>query len=145
MDAVAALRWRWLGKARGKPDVPLDEFVPGFVDWWKRNRATHHCFVAVLDASVVGMAWLAVTPRVPYPHAFDRVSGDVQCVYVLPERRDGGLGGRLIEAVLGLARDLGVERVSVHSSERAVSAYSRHGFAVSPRLLQTKPGAGHRP
>lgn len=142
LHAVAELRWLWTQENHGRPDVPLDEFVSRFVDWSKRKQDSHHCFVAALDGSVVGMAWLAVTPRVPHPRSFDRASGDVQCVYVAPELRDRGLGGLLIEAVLGLARELGVERVSVHSSDRAVSAYTRHGFAVSPLLLQTEPGAG---
>lgn len=39
-------------------------------------------------------------------------------------------------AVLELARTLGLERVTVHSSVRATSAYARQGFAVSPQLLQ---------
>lgn len=142
LHAVAELRWLWEQENRGRPDAPLDEFVPRFVDWGKQNQDSHHCFVAAVDGSVVGMAWLAVTPRVPQPRSFERASGDVQCVYVRPELRGGGLGGQLIEAVLGLARELGLERVSVHSSDRAVSAYSRHGFAVSPVLLQTEPGAG---
>ncbi|MFD6952854.1 acetyltransferase [Nocardiopsis sp. TSRI0078] len=145
LDSVAELRWRWTCENHGEPDLPLAEFVPRFVDWGKRNDASHHCFVAVLDESVIGMAWLAVTRRVPQPHAFERASGDVQCVYVLPEQRDDGLGGRLVEAVLELARELALERVSVHSSDRAVSAYSRHGFAVSPRLMQTEPDADSRP
>ncbi|MER7180174.1 GNAT family N-acetyltransferase [Streptomyces hyaluromycini] len=56
-------------------------------------------------------------------------------VYVVPAERDGGLGGRLIDAVLDRARELGLERVTVHSSPRAVPACSRHGFESSPRLL----------
>lgn len=141
LPAVAELRWRWLEQARGTPDVDLADFVPRFVAWGRENTASHHCFVAVRGEAVIGMAWLAVTPRVPYPDAFDRASGDVQCVYLLPEHRDGGLGGRLVEAVLALAGELGLERVSVHSNDRAVAAYSRYGFAVSPRLLQAVPGA----
>ncbi|WP_198958348.1 MULTISPECIES: hypothetical protein [Amycolatopsis] len=43
--------------------------------------------------------------------------------------------GQLIQALLGLAAGLGLERVTVHSSSRAVAAYRRHGFAASPRLL----------
>lgn len=85
---------------------------------------------------VIGMAWLATTPRVPHPRAFERMSGDVQCVYVTPAERDRGLGGRLIDAVVSWAGDLGLERVTVHSSDRAIPAYSRHGFEASPRLLQ---------
>ncbi|MGW7557468.1 GNAT family N-acetyltransferase [Streptomyces rimosus] len=50
--------------------------------------------------------------------------------------RGDGLGGHLIDAVLDLAHDHGLERVTAHSSDRAVRAYARHGFGTSPRLLQ---------
>ncbi|WP_234317855.1 GNAT family N-acetyltransferase [Streptomyces rimosus] len=59
----------------------------------------------------------------------------MQCVYVVPGERDGGLGGRLIGAVLDLAHGYGLDRVTVRSSDRAVRAYARHGFGTSPRLL----------
>ncbi|WP_017544639.1 GNAT family N-acetyltransferase [Nocardiopsis prasina] len=136
LRGVAELRWGWETEVHGAPELPLDEFTARFVDWGRGQRDTHHCYVAVMDGALVGMAWLAVTPRVPQPRAFGRASGDVQCVYVRPESRDLGLGGQLIQAVLGLARELELERVSVHSSDRAVPAYARHGFAVSPVLLQ---------
>ena len=58
-------------------------------------------------------------------------------MYVVPEARDGGPGGRLIEATLAAARDLGLERVTVHSSPRAIPAYARHGFESSGRLLHS--------
>jgi len=90
------------------------------------------------------MAFLAITRRVPSPHVFSRASGDVQCVYVVPEARDAGLGAVLIDAVLGLAAELELERVAVHSSQRAVSAYERAGFVVSPLLLQVRPGSPAR-
>ncbi|MFH9426074.1 GNAT family N-acetyltransferase [Streptomyces sp. NPDC017529] len=89
---------------------------------------------------------MAVTRRVPSPRALDRASGDVQCVYVVPGERDNGLGGRMIDAVLELAHEMRLERVTVHSSDRAVHAYSRHGFGMSPRLLQADiPLPGRRP
>ncbi len=47
---------------------------------------------------VIGMTWLAITQRVPHPRAFERLSGDVQCVYVVPAERARGVGGELIEA-----------------------------------------------
>ncbi|GGV64260.1 hypothetical protein GCM10010228_14840 [Streptomyces massasporeus] len=59
-------------------------------------------------------------------------------MYVVPEARDGGLGGRLVRAVLDVARELGLERVTVHSSSRAIPAYARSGFEESPRLLQAR-------
>ncbi|WP_308424128.1 GNAT family N-acetyltransferase [Streptomyces daqingensis] len=56
-----------------------------------------------------------------------------------PGERGSGLGSRLIDAVVAPAREAGLERVTVHSGDRAVPAYARRGFAVSPRLLQTEP------
>lgn len=135
-EVVAALRWRWVAEQDGLPGEGRAEFVRAFAAWARENAATHHCLVLVRDGRVLGMAFLAVTPRVPTPTAFARAAGDVQSVYVVPEARARGLGGLLIDAVLALAGELGLERVTVHSSTRAVPAYERRGFAVAPQLLQ---------
>ncbi|GAB2971427.1 N-acetyltransferase [Amycolatopsis acidiphila] len=133
---MAGLRWHWVLDNGDRPATSRDAFAGDFARWARENRGTHRCLVAVREDTVVGMAWLAIVPRVPTPRALDRRSGDVQCVYVLPGERDNGVGGRLIDALLDLARELRLERVTVHSSVRAVPAYERHGFAVSSRLLQ---------
>ncbi|MEU4741086.1 GNAT family N-acetyltransferase [Actinosynnema sp. NPDC023658] len=142
LPAVAELRQRWTLESRGEVPAADEEFGARFAAWARAHAATHRCAVAVVAGRVVGMAWLAVVPRVPHPAASDRASGDVQSVYVLPDRRGEGLGGRLVDALLDQARALGLERVTVHSSERAVTAYERSGFAVSPHLLQVE--LGHR-
>ncbi|MGW4519673.1 GNAT family N-acetyltransferase [Amycolatopsis sp. NPDC004378] len=139
LEAVAALRWRWVAEQDGLPGDGRAAFVREFAAWARDNAATHRCLVLARADGVLGMAFLAITPRVPTPAAFERACGDVQSVYVVPEARDGGLGGLLIGATLRLAAELGLERVTVHSSGRAVPAYERQGFAVSPSLLQTRP------
>lgn len=136
IPAVARLRWRWLLENKTEPAGTQESFVRSFESWARASAGTHRCMVLVCGNEVIGMAWLALIQRVPTPRSVERLSGDVQCVYVLPEQRDSGLGGKLIDAVLTLARDLGLERVTVHSSERAISAYARRGFKTSPRLLQ---------
>ncbi|MER7377631.1 GNAT family N-acetyltransferase [Streptomyces lanatus] len=139
LAAVAGLRWQWIleGDGSAPTGVEREEFVRHFVDWAERNSSSHRCMVLVGgDAKILGMAWLAVVHRVPTPQALHRASGDLQCVYVVPEARDSGLGGRLITETLARARELGLERVTVHSSPRAVPAYARQGFENSPRLLQ---------
>ncbi|TVT51981.1 GNAT family N-acetyltransferase [Amycolatopsis rhizosphaerae] len=140
LSAVAELRWRWVLENGSSPGTGQEEFVRRFVSWVQVHKSSHHCLVMVRGEAVIGMAWLAIIQRVPTPHALDRASGDVQCVYVLPEHRDAGLGSRLIEAVVNLARELRLERLTVHSSTRAISAYSRGGFVISPRLLQVELG-----
>lgn len=97
--------------------------------------------VVVRGDAIIGMAWLAVlprVPRVPTPGAPVRASGDMQCVYVAAEERNAGLGSQIIDAVLRRAHRLGLERVTVHSSDQAIPAYSRRGFTASPRLLQAE-------
>ncbi|PJE98045.1 GNAT family N-acetyltransferase [Streptomyces carminius] len=138
LAAVAELRRRWAMENGREPAGTREEFVRHFTDWARRNAASHRCLVAVRGEAVLGMAWLALVPRVPTPHAPERFSGDVQSVYVVPGERDAGLGGLLVDAVVDLARGLGAERVTVHSSVRAVPVYTRHGFTGSPRLLQTE-------
>ncbi|MET8999143.1 GNAT family N-acetyltransferase [Amycolatopsis sp. NPDC004169] len=136
LEEVAALRWRWVAERDGLPEGGREAFVRAFAAWARENAATHRCLVLVRDDRVLGMAFLAITPRVPTPAAPSRAAGDLQSVYVVPEARDGGLGGRLIDGALRLAAELGLERVTVHSSPRAVPAYRRRGFAVAPELLQ---------
>jgi len=138
LEAVAELRWRWFEEDGKTPAVQREEFVRGFVGWAKENTGSHACAVVVRGERVVGMAWTAVISRVPTPTAPSRLSGDVQCVYVVPEERGAGVGGRLLAAVVERARELGVERLTVHSSGRAVSAYVRAGFVGSERLLQVR-------
>lgn len=142
LEAVAALRWRWVAERDTLPGSGREAFVREFAAWARENAATHRCLVLVRDDRVLGMAFLAITPRVPTPSALSRAAGDVQSVYVVPEARDGGLGGLLIEGVLRLAAELGLERVTVHSSPRAVPAYERRGFSVAPQLLQAEPPLG---
>jgi GNAT superfamily N-acetyltransferase len=135
---VAELRWRWVAEKYGLPEDGREAFVREFPVWARENASTHRCLVVARGDQVLGMGFLAVVPRVPSPRSFTRASGDVQCVYVVPEARDRGLGGQLIDGLLALARELGLERVTVHSSKRAVTAYERHGFAVSPVMLQAE-------
>lgn len=137
---VGGLRWDSLIENGGEPESAREVFAQRFADWAGANGMTHTCFVAVsvADGSVVGMTWLAVTRRVPSARAFDRASGDLQCAYVRPELRSGGVGSRLVRAVLDRAKEQGLERVTVHSSPGAVRFYKRAGFATEDVLLHVR-------
>ena len=146
LSAVADLRWQWtLENDNETPVMTREQFKAHFVAWARDNAASHTCFVLLRGTKVIGMAWLAVTERVPSPAAPQRAAGDMQCVYVVPEERNGGLGGRLVDAVGTLATELRLERVTVHSSSRAVSAYARYGYEVTPKLRQIVVKPAPRP
>jgi GNAT superfamily N-acetyltransferase len=133
--AVGGLRWDSLRETGGEPDDARDAFSERFATWAAAHQG-HECFVAARDGRVLGMTWLAIVDRVPSARLFDRASGDLQCAYVVADRRNNGIGGRLIDAVLARAAELGLERVTVHSSPRAIPAYERRGFtSKDDRLL----------
>lgn len=137
LPALARLKWQ---------DVPadltagrsLDMFTAELGDWWQAHAHTHVAFVARTedDDRVVGAAWVALVPRVPRPGAPDRISADIQSVFVTPEHRRRGAGHGLVAAACAHAVSVGAERVTVHSSEAAVDLYRGLGFADSPRLQQ---------
>jgi GNAT superfamily N-acetyltransferase len=134
---VGGLRWDSLQESNVEPESPRDVFAERLAAWAAAHDS-HECFVAVHDGRVLGMTWLAVVDRVPSARRFDRASGDLQCAYVVPDLRNRGIGGKLIDAILARAAELGLERVTVHSSPRAIPVYERHGFtSTDDRLLHT--------
>ncbi|WP_125776631.1 GNAT family N-acetyltransferase [Antribacter gilvus] len=139
---VVRLRWLWTGEREG-PDAAgaAEDYVPAAAEWARAHQDSHLAHVAVLDGAVVGMAWLALSVRVPKVGAILRLSGDLQSCYVLPEHRRSGIGGVLVRAVLDTAADRGVEHVTVHTSPDSVAMYARNGFAHEERLLYAEPPA----
>lgn len=142
VDDLARLLW-----LHAAPDEPEQQAVESFaVDLAARqsdHRATHFAFVARVGTQVVGMAWVALLPRVPRPGIQLRNSGDIQSVFVIPEKRSQGIGARLVQAATEHALSLGARRVTVHSGRKAVPVYERLGFASSRQLLQS-PAEGSR-
>jgi len=115
-------------------------FANDLTTWWAAHEHSHSAFVARLEApELVGMAWVALVPRVPRPGSTSRWSADIQSVFVTPEHRGRGIGSALVSAATEHATRLGATRVEVHSSSKAVPLYERLGFAPSPQLLQNTP------
>ncbi len=138
-DDLAGLgRLLWLDTVGEEPSPEsVDAFTSELERWWAGHRQSHVAFVArVAEPVIVGMAWVALLPRVPRPGATQRLSADVQSVFVLPEHRGRGIGSALVEAAAEHAAQLGALRVTVQSGRRAVPVYERLGFAPSRQLLQ---------
>lgn len=144
LEATVALRWRWTAE-RGD-DVAIDEptFVAEAAAWARAHAGSHLPHVAVADGRIVGMAWLALTPRVATVHSRDRTSGDLQSCYVVPALRGRGIGGRLVQAVLATATERGAEHVTVHTSAASPAMYERNGFRPSARLLWAEAAVAER-
>jgi GNAT superfamily N-acetyltransferase len=138
MDLADLARLLWL---HAPPDERAKQSVESFAadlgGWWTDHDDSHLAFVArAAGSEVVGMAWLALVPRVPRPGTTTRFAVDIQSVFVVPERRGNGIGSALVQAATEHAARLGAGRVTVHSGRKAVPVYERLGFASSRQLLQ---------
>lgn len=135
VSALAVLRWRWaLPDAAPQPDA-LREFAAALEEWMVRQGDASVCKIAVLDGEFVGMATLAIFERVPNPDDLRRLSGDVQSVFVVPERRGLGIGRKLMEAICETAAERGLRKVTVDSHDGAVPFYQQFGFTRSMLAL----------
>jgi len=143
LEQTVRLRWLWTVEREGVDAAGIEaDYVAPAAAWARAHQDTHVPHVAVLGQSVVGMAWLALTPRVPKVGGIERLSGDLQSCYVLPEHRDRGIGGRLVRAVTATAVLRGAEHVTVHTSPGSVRMYARNGFEHEERLLYLEIAAG---
>lgn len=126
--AVAALTARWSAEHNTHGQVPAD--VPEVAGW-----VTSSLLVVEQDGVLVGFArasehrseGLAVIPvGEPYVRVED--------LYVVPEHRERGVGGRLLDRLLDDAAARGIGRALVSSAsrdwERSVQFYRARGFAM---------------
>ncbi len=133
---LARLLW-WHAAPDERAAQGVDEFAADLAVWWDAHADSHLAFVASAAGSgLIGMAWLALLPRIPRPGTTSRQSADIQSVFVVPEHRGAGVGAALVEAATAYAFAHAAGRVTVSSSRRAVPVYQRSGFSSSPRLLE---------
>ena len=140
-DVADLARLLWLDTLGEEPaQRSVDAFAAELAQWWAAHQDSHLAFVArLLRPEIVGMAWVALVPRVPRPGATSRLSADIQSVFVMPTQRGQGIGSALVEAASEHATHLGSLRVTVHSGRKAVPVYERLGFESSRQLLQRRP------
>jgi GNAT superfamily N-acetyltransferase len=137
-DVAQLARLLWLNASpEQRAEQSAEAFAGDLAAWWTSHDDSHFAFVARADDSqLVGMAWLAIVPRVPRPGMTTRRSADIQSVFVVPEFRGNRVGSALVQAAADHALALGAGHVTVHSGRKAVPVYERLGFASSRQLLQ---------
>ena len=85
-------------------------------------------FVALVDKELVG--WCDIARDLSMP---GRDHGGRLTMAVLPAQRGQGIGQQLLQATLGRARDIGLERVELEvyaDNDRAITLYRDAGFVI---------------
>jgi ribosomal protein S18 acetylase RimI-like enzyme len=141
-DELARLRWDFRVEHGTPVDRSFEEFLDEFRAFAREVLAEDSPWIAwVADEGdrLVGCLWFQLVEKVPHPsrRRWERPIGYVTNVYVEPDMRNEGLGGRLMDEALAFARERRVAEVVVWPSARSVSFYRRAGFGPedAPLLL----------
>jgi GNAT superfamily N-acetyltransferase len=111
----------------------LSVAVDGVIDVPKRG----FFLVALLGGTCIGVAYVSFIWALEHGgHA-----GWLEELYVVPEHRLGGVGTRLLEAVIAAAEGAGCAALDLEidsAHERVRSLYERHGFTALSRSRVVK-------
>jgi GNAT superfamily N-acetyltransferase len=137
LPGIARLRREWVREYDGSVADP--GFEDRFADWYRRESQRRISWLADDDGQLVGMVNMAVFERMPSPGRPPARWGYLSNAFVLADYRNQGVGGMLLDALLGYADANGFVRVVLSPSERSIPFYRRAGFAPADALLLRLP------
>lgn len=128
VPGLATLRATW---AAEQDPAPMDDptFDAVFMEWM--NASPRKFFVADYGGELVGMLNLMIFERMPKPGTESSRWVYLGNAYVLPEFRNAGIGGRLVEASIQFAQ--GIKAV------RMVLSPPTHHAAFTHGLVSNRP------
>ena len=133
VEELARLRHQ-LYDEYGEADVGAAEYLPVFAEFARAalDDRDWRAWVARDDGRVVATTWLRLVPRIPRPQASGaaHAMGYLTNMYVEHSHRGGGLGTRMLGAVIDWAREEGVPMLLCWPApgDAAVRFYRRAGF-----------------
>jgi GNAT superfamily N-acetyltransferase len=134
-DVAELTRLRWEFRIEGGTTASLarkvfEEHMTAFVRDAFEPESPWQVWVAEEGGRLIGCVWLRLIELVPHPGRGrgERPIAYVSSMYVEHDRRNGGLGAALLEAVLAFARERRAAGVVLWPSERSRPFYERAGF-----------------
>lgn len=132
--ALLTLRASW------RETAVTDDYAVDFDAWFHREGNQRWWWLAEDPAGVaVGMVNMKIFDRMPVPGGSSGRWGYLANLFVEPSYRNGGVGARLIAALMATSRDEGLARVVLSPSEQSKPLYRRAGFLPVDVLLVWQP------
>lgn len=140
---LARLRWELYAEQVGEPTEPFEGYSERFSRFARSALASEdwRAWVARKNGRLVGAMWLRTVSRMPVPGQRAGPIGYLTNVYVRPEHRNAGLGGRMLDRVEAWCREAEYSLVIVWPTERSRPFYARSGFGRpdEPLVLDIEP------
>jgi GNAT superfamily N-acetyltransferase len=98
--------------------------------WRDFGRRGDFGWIALRDGVAVGAAWCRLLSVADHGYSFLDEETPCLAIAVVRSERNRGIGGKLLDALVLRARELGHERIAlaVETDNPAVRLYERHGF-----------------
>jgi GNAT superfamily N-acetyltransferase len=140
-EQLARLRWDFAFESDRPSDQPFEEFARAFAEFLAESLGEQWTiWVAERQGRLVANMTIQVVRKLPRPGHIHRFWGYVTNVYTLPEERSRGVGGQLLAALIGWARERELEFLILWPREESVPFYERHGFVHSPDAMELHLG-----
>jgi GNAT superfamily N-acetyltransferase len=141
-DAMQLAELRWLSRGVKEQQLEhIDAFALRFSTWFASALTSKSWHVAVSEeqgSMLSGCMFLREVETVPVPGHKARAWGYVTHAFVREPSRNQGIGARLLDLLVGRARELRLHELQVWPSNRAVALYARAGFQ-SPEVQRAGP------
>ncbi len=141
-DAAVLARFRvLLFREMGRLEGNEAEFAHASENYfaWALSTDREAAWIAESYGEPVAVLSMTLEPMPPKPGRHRLLEAYMHNVYVLPEQRMRGLAKRLVNTALDYARDEGIRRIRLFTSDDARWLYEHLGFHPHGRYLEIKP------
>lgn len=138
IETVVSRRIEFLGAARGPEFRPSDDLIErthSFVVAEQRAGRLH-TWIAEDGPEFVGIVSVLLWPRPPQPEDTRTTEAYIINMYVPPANRRRGIGKRLLDACQQSAREFGIRKFLLHSTDQARGLYESNGFAPKANWME---------
>jgi GNAT superfamily N-acetyltransferase len=140
-NALAEMRYRFRAEL-GSPTEPKSRFVRRCTSWMKKHfragSGTWRCWVADDGKQLLGHVCVQLFEKMPNPVNEPELHAYLTNLYVVPEKRDRGLGKKLLAKALLWCRGQGTDAIILWASPESKSLYRRCGLRESADIFELR-------
>lgn len=136
-NCLAELFWEHTDEFEPRNPADKDTFVSECAENIKQRLGIDLCcWVVESGERIVAHANVIVAQKIPRPGKIIRRWGRLSTVRTIPEFRNQGIGGELMEKIKSWSREQNFEELLVGPSEKSFAFYERAGFKNDNEIME---------